>query len=166
MKNTIIIIGLFSCTISCTTLKKAESYFEKHPDKANYVAKQYINAFELPGAKICLDAFPPKNTIDTFTVVKDSLIVEKLTDTLYQWFTDTRYIDKDKIRKVLIPCRDSIKIVQKTIYDPKFEILYNDVNKKYINVSDAHSKLKKAFFWTWFWVILLGASLAVYKTKK
>ena len=166
MKNTIIIIVLFSCTTSCTTLKKAEGYFEKHPEKANYVAKQYINSFELPGAKICLDAFPPKNTIDTFTFVKDSLIVNKLTDTLYQWFTDTRYIDKDKIRKILLPCNDSIKIVSKTIYDPKYEILYKDLQSNYNNVSDAHSKLKKALFWTWFWVILLGASFVVYKTKK
>jgi hypothetical protein len=165
MKNTIIIIGLFSIA-SCTTLKKAESYFEKHPEKANYVAKKYINAFELPGAKICLDAFPPINTIDTISIFKDSLIVEKLTDTLYQWFNDTKYIDKDKIRKVLVPCRDSIKIVSKTIYDPKFEILYKDLQSNYNNMSNAHNKLKKAFFWTWFWVILLAASFAVYKYKK
>jgi hypothetical protein len=165
MKNTIIIIGLLSIT-SCTTLKKAESYFEKHPEKANYVAKQYINAFELPGAKICLDAFPQKNTIDTISIVKDSLIVEKITDTLYQWFTDTRYVDKDKIKKVLLPCRDSIKIVSKTIYDPKYEILYKDLQSNYTNITDAHAKLKKAFFWTWFWVILLAASFVAYKSKK
>jgi len=165
MKNIIIIIGLFSIA-SCTTLKKAESYFDKHPEKANYVAKQYINAFELPGAKICLDAFPQKNSIDTISIVKDSLIVEKMTDTLYKWFTDTRYVDKERIKKVLLPCRDSIKIVSKTIYDPKYEILYTNVKGKYDNLSDAHSKLRKAFFWTWFWVILLAASFVAYKSKK
>ncbi len=165
MKNIIIIIGLFSIA-SCTTLKKAESYFEKHPEKANYVAKKYINAFELPGAKICLDAFPPINTIDTISIVKDSLIVEKMTDTLYKLITETKIVNKDKIRKILVPCRDSIKIVSKTIYDPKYEILYKDLQSNYNNMSDSHSKLKKAFFWTWFWVILLAASFVVYKNKK
>jgi hypothetical protein len=164
MKNIIIIIGLFSIT-SCTTLKKAESYFEKHPEKANYVAKQYINAFELPGAKICLDAFPQKNTIDTISIVKDSLIVEKITDTLYQWFTEIKIVNKDKIRKILVPCRDSIKIVSKTIYDPKYEILYNDVNKKYLNLYDSHTKIKRILFWTWFFIIIIAASAILFKKK-
>jgi hypothetical protein len=164
MKNIIfiIIIGIFSCT----TLKKAEGYFDSHPEKAQNVAKNYINTFELPGAKICLDAFPPKNTIDTISIVKDSLIVEQITDTIYQWLSDTKYITRDKIKQVLIPCNDSIKIVSKTIYDPKFEILYTDVKGKYDNIVDAHSKLKKSLFWTWFWIILLTASFAVYKYKK
>jgi hypothetical protein len=165
MKNTILIIGLFFIA-SCTTLKKAESYFDKHPEKANYVAKQYINTFELPGAKICLDAFPQKNTIDTISVVKDSLIVETLVDSIIKNVTTIKYIDREKIKKILLPCRDSIKIVSKTIYDPKYEILYKDLQSNYNNVSDAHSKLKKAFFWTWFWVILLSVSFAVYKSKK
>jgi hypothetical protein len=159
---TILIIGFFSCN----TLKKAEGYFDKHPEKANYVAKRYINQFKLPGAKICLDAFPQKNKIDTFSVVKDSLIVEQITDTLYQWLIETKYIDKNKIKKILIPCRDSIKIVQKTIYDSKYEILYKDLQSNYNNVSDAHSKLKKVLFWTWFWIILLAFSYAMYKNKK
>jgi hypothetical protein len=157
----ILILGFFSCT----TLKKAEGYFEKHPEKANYVAKQYINAFELPGAKICLDAFPPINKIDTFSIIKDSLIIQNITDTLYEWFSDTKYIDKDKIKKILVPCNDSIKIVSKTIYDPKYEILYNDVNTKYINMSDSHSKIKKYLFWTWFFIIIISASAVLFKKK-
>jgi len=157
----ILILGFFSCT----TLKKAEGYFEKHPEKANYVAKQYINAFELPGAKICLDAFPPINKIDTILLVKDSLIINNITDTLYEWFNDTKYIDKDKIRKILIPCIDSIKIVSKTIYDPKYNILYNDVNTKYINMSDSHSKIKRILFWTWFFIIIIAASAVLLKKK-
>ena len=157
----IIIIGFFGCT----TLKKAEGYFENHPEKAHSVAKQYINSFELPGAKICLDAFPQTNKIDTISIVKDSLIVENITDTLYHWFTDTKFIDKDKIRQILIPCKDSIKVVTKTIYDPKYQILYNDVNTKYINISDAHSKIKRILFWTWFWIILVAAGAVLYKKK-
>jgi hypothetical protein len=157
----ILIIGFFSCT----TLKKAESYFDKHPEKANYVAKQYINAFELPGAKICLDAFPQKNTIDTISIVKDSLIVEKITDTLYQWFTEIKIVNKDKIRKILVPCRDSIKIVSKIIYDDKYKILYNDVNTKYNNISNSHSKIKRYLFWTWFFIIIIAASAILFKKK-
>ena len=157
----ILILGFFSCT----TLKKAEGYFDKHPEKANYVAKQYINAFELPGAKICLDAFPPINKIDTISIVKDSLIVNNITDTLYKWLKETKYIDRNKIKKILVPCNDSIKIVSKTIYDPKYEILYNDVNKKYLNLSDSHSKIKRYLFWTWFFIIIISASAVLLKKK-
>jgi len=157
----ILIISFFSCT----TLKKAEGYFEKHPEKANYVAKQYINAFELPGAKICLDAFPPINKIDTISFVKDSLTVHNITDTLYKWFTETKYINKDKIKKILVPCNDSIKIISKTIYDLKYEILYNDLNKRFINISDSHSKIKSVLFWTWFFIIIISASAVLLKKK-
>ena len=157
----ILILGFFSCT----TLKKAEGYFDKHPEKANYVAKQYINAFELPGAKICLDAFPPINKIDTISIVKDSLIVNNITDTLYKWLKETKYIDRNKIKKILVPCNDSIKIVSKTIYDPKYEILYNDVNKKYLNLSDSHAKIKRYLFWTWFFIIIISASAVLLKKK-
>ena len=157
----ILILGFFSCT----TLKKAEGYFEKHPEKAYYVAKQYINAFELPGAKICLDAFPPINKIDTFSVVKDSLTVHNITDTLYKWFTETKYINKDKIKKILVPCNDSIKIVSKIIYDEKYKILYNDLNTRFINISDSHSKIKRILFWTWFFIIIIAASAVLLKKK-
>lgn len=157
----ILIIGFFGCT----TLKKAEGYFEKHPEKAHQVAKQYINTFELPGAKICLDAFPQTNKIDTISIVKDSLIVEYITDTLYKWFTDTKYVNKDKIRTILKPCRDSIKIVSKTIYDDKYKILYNDIKNKYDNVSDSHIKLRKSLFWTWFFIILIAGSAFLFKNR-
>lgn len=157
----ILIIGFFGCT----TLKKAEGYFEKHPEKANYVARQYINTFELPGAKICLDAFPQTNKIDTISIVKDSLIVEHITDTLYQWLTETKYVNKEKIKNILKPCRDSIKIVSKTIYDDKYKILYNDIKSKYDNISDSHTKLRKSLFWTWFFIILIAGSAFLFKNR-
>lgn len=157
----ILIIGFFGCT----TLKKAESYFEKHPEKAHQVTKQYINTFELPGAKICLDAFPQTNKIDTMLIVKDSLIVEHITDTLIKLMTDTKYINKEKIRTILKPCRDSIKIVSKTIYDDKYKILYNDIKEKYDNVSDSHTKLRKSLFWTWFFIILIAGSAFLFRNR-
>jgi hypothetical protein len=157
----ILIIGFFGCT----TLKKAEGYFEKYPEKANYVARQYINTFELPGAKICLDAFPQTNKIDTISIVKDSLIVEHITDTLYQWLTETKYVNKEKIKNILKPCRDSIKIVSKTIYDDKYKILYNDIKSKYDNMSDSHTKLRKSLFWTWFFIILIAGSAFLFKNR-
>lgn len=157
----IILLGLYGCT----TQKKAEAYFQRHPEKANYVARQYINAFELPGAKICLDAFPQTNTTDTISIVKDSLIVEHITDTLYHWITDTKYVDKEKIRTILKPCRDSIKIISKTIYDDKYKILYNDIKEKYNNVSDSHTKLRKSLFWTWFFIILIAGSAFLFRNR-
>lgn len=157
----ILIIGFFGCT----TQKKAEAYFERNPEKANYVARQYINTFELPGAKICLDAFPQTNKIDTMLIVKDSLIVEHITDTLYKWLTDTKYVDKEKIRTILKPCRDSIKIVSKIIYDDKYKILYNDIKSKYDNMSDSHTKLRKSLFWTWFFIILIAGGAFLFKNR-
>ena len=105
------------------------------------------------------------NKVDTFLVVKDSLIVENITDTIYKWLTEVKFIDKDRIRKILVPCKDSIKIVSKTIYDDKYKILYNDVNTKYINISDSHSKIKRYLFWTWFFIVIIAASAILLKKK-
>lgn len=152
---------------SCTTLRKAEHYFQKHPTKANNVARNYITNNQIDGVKICIDAFPQKDIVDTFMVSKDSIIINTITDSIYNWITEVKYIDKERIRKVLIPCKDSLKIINKTIYDKKYEILYNDMNTKYINVSDSHSKLKKVLFWTWFWIILFAIGVyGFYKTKR
>ena len=157
----ILIIGIFSCT----TLKNAEGYFDKHPDKAAFVAKKYVMTHQLLGAKICIDAFPQRTKIDTFSVVKDSLIVENITDTIYKWFTKVEFVNRDKIKKILLPCNDSMTYISKTIYDSKYEVLYNDINAKYINVSDAHKKVKNILFWTWFWVFVLVAG-AIFYIKK
>lgn len=154
MKNLIILAILFSS--SCTTLKKAESYFYKHPNKAKIVAKSYILNHDVEGAKICIDAFPPKEVHDTISVVKDSLTVEIMTDTIFSWLTETKYVDKERIRKILIPCKDSIKIITKTIFDNKYEILYNGIQFELDKIKEQKDKLSKYLKYTW---IGIGAFL-------
>jgi hypothetical protein len=154
MKNLIILAILFSS--SCTTLKKAESYFNKYPDKAKNIAKSYILNHDVDGAKICIDAFPIKEVHDTISVVKDSLTVEKITDTIFSWLTETKYIDKERIRKILIPCKDSIKIITKTIFDKKYEILYNGTQIELDKIKEQKDKISKYLKYTW---IGIGAFL-------
>jgi hypothetical protein len=161
----IIIILIFLS--SCTTLRKAEHYFQKHPTKANNVARNYIINNQIDGVKICIDAFPQIDIVDSFIVSKDSIIINTITDSIFSWLTEVKYVDRERIKKVLIPCKDSIRIINRTIYDKKYEILYNDMYIKYNNVSDSHAKIKKILFWTWFWIILFAIGIyGFYKTKK
>ena len=154
MKNLIILAILFLS--SCTTLKKAESYFGKHPDKAKSVAKSYILNHEVDGAKICINAFPPKEIHDTISVVKDSLTVERITDTIFTWLTETKYVDKERIRKILIPCKDSIKIITNTVFDSKYEVLYSGTQFELDKIKEEKDKISKYLKYTW---IGIGAFL-------
>jgi hypothetical protein len=154
MKNLIILSILFLS--SCTTLKKAETYFDKHPDKANNVAKSYILNHDVNGAKICIDAFPPKEVHDTISVVKDSLTVQNITDTIVSWLTETKYIDKERIKKILIPCKDSIKIITNTLYDKKFEVLYSGTQFELDKIKEEKDRISKYLKYTW---IGIGAFL-------
>lgn len=154
MKNFILLAILFLS--SCTTLKKAESYFDKYPDKAKLVARKYVLTHQITGAKICLDAFPPQEVHDTISIVKDSLIVENITDTIVSWLTETKYIDREHIKKILIPCKDSIKIVTNTIVDKKYEILYNGTQLELDSVKQEKDKISKYLKYTW---IGIGAFL-------
>ena len=134
---------------SCTTAHKVESYLDKHDDLYNNVTRKYLNKNQLEGAKICLDVFPQKETHDTITIRKDSLISEKITDTLFKWFSDTKYITQDKIRSILQPC-DSIQYITTTIFDPKYKILYEDTSKKYNDIVVSLHKTR-----TWLFIIIL-----------
>lgn len=147
MKNLIILVILFLS--SCTTLKKAESYFDKYPDRAKLVARKYVLTHQITGAKICIDAFPPKEFHDTISVVKDSLTVERITDTIFTWLTETKYIDRERIKKILIPCNDSIKIVTNIVYDKKYEILYNGSQFELNEIKKEKDKISKYLKYTW-----------------
>lgn len=147
MKNLIILAILFLS--SCTTLKKSESYFDRYPDKAKLVARKYVLTHQITGAKICIDAFPPQEIHDTISVVKDSLTVERITDTIFTWLTETKYIDRERIKKILIPCKDSIKIVTNTIYDNKFEVLYNGTEFELNQLKEEKDKISKYLKYTW-----------------
>jgi len=146
MLKYLLIIILFA---SCTTAHKVESYLDKHEDVYNNVTRKYIDKHQVKGAQICLDAFPHKETHDTLTILKDSLISEKITDTLYKWMTDTKYITKDKIRTLLKPC-DSIQYITTTVYDSKYKILYDDKAAQYNDLTISLHKTR-----TWLFVIVL-----------
>ena len=67
---------------SCVTTKRIERYLEKNPQEIEKV-------------------FITNDVHDTTLIVKDSLIVERITDSFYTWFADTHYIDRMRIKKVL-----------------------------------------------------------------
>lgn len=165
MKNTILLCIILM--ISCTTLKKSERYFYEHPNEANNVAKNYILHNKVKGADICLEAFPPVNVIDTFIINKDSVVINNITDTIYTWFTNTKYVDKEKIRKVLIPCKDSIKIIKLTVFDKRYEVLYDSLNHELSDLNNMHTKVKDILTYTYIWIFILILGLIFYiKLKK
>lgn len=141
----IIPISLLLLT-SCVTTKKVEKYLAKNPD---LIEKVFIY----------------QDVHDTIRVVKDSLIVEKLTDTLYQWFTENHYIDRVKIKKVLEPCKDSIIIVEKKIFVDRYKNAYELAKKD----RDATEKLfrwwQKGALLTWGWVLLIGIVVYIIKRR-
>ena len=130
---------------SCVTEKGVQRYFEKNPDKIEQV-------------------FIYNEVHDTSIVVKDSLIIERITDSIYTWFADTHYIDKVRIKKVLEPCKDSILIVSKQIYTDR----YKDVYLKAKRDSELNEKAlrwwRKGLLLTWGWIGLI--LLVVYLIKR
>lgn len=136
MKKLLIILILFS---SCVTQKKVEKYIAKHPDIIEEKIVLHINTVH-----------------DTTIIEKDSLIIEHLTDTLYNWFTEYKYIDKVKIKEILKPCKDSIKIVKET----KYVDLYKE---KYKEALSRQERLDKSMRW-WrkgFWLLAIWVTGAV-----
>ncbi len=130
---------------SCVSEKQVQRYFEKHPEA---IEKVYIHDL----------------VHDTTTVVKDSLILERITDSFYSWVADTHYIDRVRIKKVLEPCKDSILIVSKNIYSDRYKEVYLKAKK------DAELKDKALRWWrkglllTWAWIALI--ILVVYLIKR
>jgi hypothetical protein len=131
---------------SCVTTKKIERYLEKHPEAIETVF--IINDFH-----------------DTTLIVKDSLVVERIADTLYQWFNDTHYIDRVRIKKILEPCKDSIIIVSKEIFVDRYKKVYESAKK---NI-EANEKMlrwwRKGALLTWGWLVLIGAVIFIIKRR-
>ena len=121
---------------SCVSEKGVQRYFEKHPEKIEQV-------------------FIYNEVHDTSIVVKDSLIIQRITDSIYTWSADTHYIDKIRIKKVLEPCKDSILIVSKQIYTDR----YKDVYLKAKRDSELNDKAlrwwRKGLLLTWGWIALI-----------
>ncbi len=142
MKNVIYLLLLLT---SCVSEKQVQRYFVKHPDK---IEKVFI-----------IDEYH-----DTIQVVKDSLVVERITDSFYTWFNDTHYIDRWRIKEVLKPCKDSITIVSKRIFTDR----YKDVYLKAKRDSELNDKAlkwwRKGLLLTWAWIALI--LLVVYLIKR
>jgi hypothetical protein len=135
---------------SCVTQKKIDRYFKKHPEAIEKV-------------------FIYQDVHDTIRVVKDSLIVEKISDTLYQWFTEYKYLDKEvtkwRIKQVLKPCEDSIVIVEKQVFVDRYKKVY-EAAKKNIEANDKMLKWwRKGALLTWAWIILIAGVIYIIKRR-
>jgi hypothetical protein len=132
MKNLLFLLLLSSCV----TEKGVQRYFVKNPDK---IEKVFL-----------IDEYH-----DTTTIVKDSLIVERITDSIYSWFSDTHYIDRWRIKEVLKPCKDSILIVSKQIYTDRYKKVYELAKKDAEYNEKALSWWRKGLLLTWGWIALI-----------
>jgi hypothetical protein len=131
---------------SCITTKKIERYLDKHPQEIEKV-------------------FITNDVHDTTIVVKDSLVIERIADTLYEWFNDTHYIDRMRIKKILEPCKDSIIIIEKKVFVDRYKKVYEAAKK------DNQANDKKLRWWrkgaliTWGWIILIAFVIYIIKRK-
>ena len=143
----LMILILFS---SCVTQKKIDRYFKKHPEAIEKV-------------------FITNDVHDTTIVVKDSLVINKLTDTLYQWFTEYKYLDKVvtkwQIKQILKPCEDSIVIVEKQVFVDRYKKVY-EAAKKNIEANDKMLNWwRKGALLTWAWIILIAGVIYIIKRR-
>ena len=142
MKN---LIFLFLLT-SCVTAKNVDKYFAKNPTEIERV-------------------FVFDEVHDTTTIIKDSLIVERITDSIYSWFNDIHYIDRVRIKEVLKPCKDSILIVSKQIYTDRYKKVYELAKKDAEYNEKALKWWRKGLFITWGWIILFGVIIYIIKRR-
>ena len=142
MKYLIILI-LFS---SCVTQKKIEKYLVKHPEAIETI---YIT----------------NDVHDTSVIIKDSLIIERIADTLYQWLNDTHNIDRVRIKKILEPCKDSIIIVSKNIYVDRYKKVYEAAKKDAAATEKMFRWWRKGALLTWAWIILIAGVFYIIKRR-
>jgi len=135
---------------SCVTQKKIDRYFKKHPEAIEKV-------------------FIYQDVHDTIRVVKDSLIVEKISDTLYQWFTEYKYLDKEitkwRIKEVLKPCEDSIVIVEKQVFVDRYKKVYEAAKKDRDATEKMYRWWQRGALITWAWVLLIGIVVYIIKRR-
>lgn len=131
---------------SCVTEKAVQRYFEKNPQEIEKV-------------------FVINSVHDTTTIVKDSLIVETITDSFYSWLNQTEYIDRWRIKEVLKPCKDSIVIVSKNIFTDRYKKVY-ELAIKDAEVNKAALKWwRKGLLLTWGWIALIVLVVFFIKRK-
>jgi hypothetical protein len=93
------------------------------------------------------------------------LVVERIADTLYQWFNDTHYVDRVRIKKILEPCKDSILIVSKQIYTDRYKKVYELAKKDAEYNEKAVAWWRKGLLITWGWIILIAIIIYVIKRR-
>jgi hypothetical protein len=142
MKNLIFLLLL----TSCVTQKKIDKYFEKNPQEIERV-------------------FVFDEVHDTTTIVKDSLIVERISDTIYHWLSQPEYIEMWRIKEVLKPCKDSIIIVSKQIYTDRYKKVYELAKKDAEYNEKALAWWRKGLLITWGWIILIAIIIYVIKRR-
>jgi hypothetical protein len=135
---------------SCVTQKKIEKYLVKHPEAIETI---YIT----------------NDVHDTTIVTKDSVILEKITDTLYQWFTEYKYLDKVvtkwQIKQVLKPCEDSIVIVEKQVFVDRYKKVYEAAKKDRDATEKQFRWWQKGALLTWAWIILIAGVIYIIKRR-
>lgn len=136
----------FLLLTSCVSERQVQKYFEKHPEAIEKV-------------------FIYNEVHDTSIVVKDSIVIERITDSIYTWFADTHYIDKVRIKKVLEPCKDSILIVSKQIFTDRYKDVYLKA-KRDIELIDKELRWwRKGLFITWAWIALVWVLIYLIKRR-
>jgi hypothetical protein len=139
----LIILILFS---SCVTTKRIERYLDKNPQEIEKV-------------------FIVNDIHDTSVIIKDSLIIERITDTLYQWINDTHYIDRVRIKKVLEPCKDSIIIIEKQVFVDRYKKVYEAAKKDRDATEKQFRWWQKGALLTWAWIILIAGVIYIIKRR-
>lgn len=150
MKNLLFCFIPILFITSCVTQKKIDKYFQKHPEAIEKV-------------------FIVNDVHDTIRVVKDSLTVEVITDTLYQWFTEYKYLDKPitkwRIKEVLKPCKDSIIIIDKKIFVDRYKKAYEAAKRDRDATEKMYRWWQKGALLTWGWIILIAGIIYIIKRR-
>jgi hypothetical protein len=131
---------------SCVTQKKIDRYFEKNPQEIERV-------------------FVFDEVHDTTTIVKDSLTVQRISDTIYHWLSQPEYIEMWRIKEVLKPCKDSIMIVSKQIYTDRYKKVYELAKKDAEYNEKALAWWRKGLLITWGWIILIAIIIYIIKRR-
>ena len=131
---------------SCVTQKKIERYFLKNPEAIETI---YIT----------------NDVHDTTLITKDSLVIERIADTLYQWINDTHYIDRVRIKKVLEPCKDSIIIIEKQVFVDRYKKVYEAAKKDRDATEKQFRWWQKGALLTWAWIILIAGVIYIIKRR-
>ena len=88
-------------------------------------------------------------------IERDSTIVNTITDSIYFWINDTIRIEKERIKKVLKPCADSLVHIDRTIYTELYLDKYNAAEKEIQKLKENKRWWQKGALLTWAWIALL-----------